>query len=172
MQNIFGGPQSERGRISGVWLLQRNLACLLVQIGNQLESWKSPKTLLISFFFLKSSETKLSDFLNFLVFFWKSSVITWQNMEPVSLQAFQGGHLSNLSVHWRCDRNWTHLCRCDSFCVLLLHGSCRGPGHPLWARGECWGRGRAGRGSWTGHCNVWLDGGRQGVSWTARKQSV
>lgn len=43
-------------------------------------------------------------------------------MAPQPLKAFQ--HLSLGS-------GLTHLCRCDSFCVLLLRGSCRGPGRPL-----------------------------------------
>ena len=42
-----------------------------------------------------------------------------------------------------------------------LRDSCRGPGPPLWARVACWGRGRAGRGSWTGRCGVPLVGERE-----------
>lgn len=55
--------------------------------------------------------------------------------------------------------NTSHLCQRGSFCVWLLHDSCHGPGLPLWAQGGCWGTGRAGRGSSTGHCGVSLEEG-------------
>lgn len=51
----------------------------------------------------------------------------------------------------------SHLCQRGSFCVWLLHDSCHGPGLPLWAQEWCWGTGRAGRGSSTGHCGVSLE---------------